>query len=641
MKKIIFIICLTGIISSCDYLDIVPDNVATIEYAFRDKVGAEKFLTTCYSYLPEFGSPGNDPAIMGSDEIWIHAEEPVYDARVGSFHINRIKFSLQNVSSPLFNCWEGGNAGRNYFMAIRDCNIFLESIGSVGKDLDEAERSRWIAEVKFLKAFYHYYLLKMYGPIPLIRENLPISAGTNEVQIFREPFDECIAYIVSLIDEAMNDLPLEINNVSSELGRITQPIALAIKAEALVTAASPLFNGNGAYAGVVDSRGTKLFNDIYDANKWKIAMEACKAAIDTAEAANHRLYEFNDLRYNVTSETKRLMSIRNAFGEKWNQEVIWGIPDLTTDQLQILSLPYFTTTDIQLMGSQPILSPSIEIAEMFYSENGVPINEDNSYAYANRYGYSKSTGQKYYISEGYETANLNQHREPRFYANLGFDGGIWYGNGRYKDIGQGTATETSWIVQCRQGNPSGKTQSIRYTATGYFPKKYTHFESATTSTGISYTRLAFPAIRLADLYLLYAEAKNEFSGPDTEIYHYLDLVRERAGLKGVVESWANYSNFPDKPSSKEGLREIIRQERMIELCFEGKKFWDVRRWKIADKLLNRKVKGWNVNGSTAIEYYNIINIESIQFQTKEYLWPLSQSAMRRNKNLLQNPFWEN
>ena len=76
----------------------------------------------------------------------------------------------------------------------------------------------------------------------------------------------------------------------------------------------------------------------------------CKAAIDTAEAANHRLYEFNDLRYNVTSETKRLMSIRNAFGEKWNQEVIWGIPDLTTDQLQILSLPYFTTTDIQLMG---------------------------------------------------------------------------------------------------------------------------------------------------------------------------------------------------------------------------------------------------------------------------------------------------
>jgi hypothetical protein len=280
-------------------------------------------------------------------------------------------------------------------------------------------------------------------------------------------------------------------------------------------------------------------------------------------------------------------------------------------------------------------------AEMFYSENGVPIEEDTNYNYENRYAPSVARGQSFYISEGFETANLNQHREPRFYANLGFDGGLWFGNGRYKDVGMGTATETPWVVNAKFGQVSGKTSSIRYSATGYFAKKYSHFETATTSTSVSFVRIAFPIMRLADLYLLYAEARNEYSGPDTEVYQYLNAIRERAGLKGVVESWANYSKYPDKPLNKEGLREIIHQERMSELAFEGKRFWDLRRWKIADQVLNQAVKGWNVEGAAAADYYNVVTYELLEFKTKEYLWPLKQQTLRVNTNLVQNPFWEN
>lgn len=643
MKKIYILFTLLMILfSSCnDYLDVVPDNVATLEYAFRDKVGAEKFLYTCYSYLPSFGDPATDPAILGSDEIWIHGENSWYGTGLGNFNSNNLKRSRQNVSNPLLNYWDAGYSGSNLFIAIRDCNIFLENINLVGKDLDESNRKTWVAEVKFLKAYYHYYLLRMYGPIPIIRENLPIHAGIDQVRVYREPVDDCVNYIVSLMDEAAKDLPLEINNVSTDLGHITQAIALAMKAEVLVMAASPLFNGNSSYSDMVDLKGTHLFNGTYDENKWKLAAEACKGAIDTALLANHHLYEFKDSRYTLTETTKRVMSIRNAFGQKWNEETIWGLSKNSTGSLQHFSLPYFTTTDIQVSYSEPILAPTLAAAELFYSENGVPINEDPDYDYTGRYTTSIAAGQIYYIPNGVETAKLNQKREPRFYANLGFDGGLWFGNGRFKDVGAGTATETPWVIDAKLGKPSGKTSSIRYSATGYFAKKYSHFESATTTTSGTLVRMAFPIMRLADLYLLYAEARNEFSGPDAEVYQYIDMVRSRAGLKGVVESWLLHSKFPDKPLNKDGLREIIHQERSNELAFEGKRFWDVRRWKTADQVYNQTVRGWNVEGTTAIDYYNVVTFEILKFTTKEYLWPLKQQTLRVNPNLIQNPFWEN
>src|SRR5690606_38133836 len=101
---------------------------------------------------------------------------------------------------------------------------------------------RWIAEVKFLKAYYHFWLFRLYGPIPLIKENIPVSASVDEVKRKRSTVDECVEYMVELIDEAAPDLPKKIVNRTFELGRITQPIAFSLKAIVLVTAASPLFN---------------------------------------------------------------------------------------------------------------------------------------------------------------------------------------------------------------------------------------------------------------------------------------------------------------------------------------------------------------------------------------------------------------
>src|SRR3546814_20568503 len=83
--------------------------------------------------------------------------------------------------------------------------------------------------------------MKLYGPIPVIRENLPVTAPAADVRVMREPIDDVVAYIVGLLDEAVVDLPAEISDGLTGLGRITQPIALSLKAKVLVTAASPLF----------------------------------------------------------------------------------------------------------------------------------------------------------------------------------------------------------------------------------------------------------------------------------------------------------------------------------------------------------------------------------------------------------------
>ena len=91
------------------------------------------------------------------------------------------------------------------YRAIRDCNIFLEN-AHIPRDITELERARWIAEVKFLKAYYHFFLMELYGPIVLVKENLPLSATPEETKVYREPVDECVNYIVQLLDEAAAEL---------------------------------------------------------------------------------------------------------------------------------------------------------------------------------------------------------------------------------------------------------------------------------------------------------------------------------------------------------------------------------------------------------------------------------------------------
>lgn len=634
MKKSLLILFLCASSVSCkDYLDVVPDNVATIEYAFRLRSTAERYLFTCYSFLPNSFEPTFSPALMGGDELWL----PSYPFREFETDAWEIAMGNQNINAPLLDYWNGGYMGSDLWRGIRECNIFLENIMTV-EAMDEAEKIKWAAEAKFLKAYYHFYLLRMYGPIPIVKQNIPISAESEEVRVQRRPVDEVMAYIVQLIDEAAKDLPPVVTDENTEMGRITQPIALGMKAKMLVYAASPLFNGNPDYAGFTNKDGTPLFNTTPSLQKWEAAAQACKEAIDLCQSLGYKLYEFEGTVQTgaLSPETKTKMSIRNAFAERWNSEIIWANSRNGTALVQRHATPSGLDpagrSNATPRGSFAV---PLKIAVQFYTRNGLPIQEDVTWKYEDRYKLREGTAaEKYYIKEGYTTAHFNFDREPRFYANLGFDGGIWYGQGKFNDA-------DSWYLQSRVGGIHGKVALDKYSITGYYPKKYVHYSNVIATTGSVYTvRDASPInLRLADLFLLYAEALNEATGPGVEVYRYLDLVRHRAGLPGLVESWTNYAKNPGKVNTKDGLREIIRQERGNELALEGERFWDLRRWKTALEIYNMPITGWDVTQENPESYYREKTLFRQRFSLKDYFWPIRERDLIVNKNLVQNPGW--
>lgn len=194
-KRILIYILIAFTVLSCDYLDVIPDNVATIDYAFKNSIAAEKYLYGCYSYRPAIGDIQNDPAMTGSDETTQRYVQLESGTRFVTWGGTRITRGLQNTNDPVMNTWDGN---RSLWVGIRDCNIFLENISNV-RDLMEHNRRRWIAEVKFLKAYYHYSLMKRYGPIPIVDVNLPVSANVQDVQVYREPIEDVVNYITGLI----------------------------------------------------------------------------------------------------------------------------------------------------------------------------------------------------------------------------------------------------------------------------------------------------------------------------------------------------------------------------------------------------------------------------------------------------------
>ncbi len=639
MKKISIIILSLCAAVSCDYLDIVPGNVATMDMTFQTRNSAEKMLYTCYNYIPSTANPWGNPGIGSSDEVWNNAEKTYYYANETAF---RIAKGLQNTSDPYLNYWSGGQGGSNLFVGIRDCNIFLENVDKV-PDMPRSEKERWKAEVKFIKAYLHIWLFQLYGPIPFVDKNIDVDASTEDVKVEREPVDDVVAKITGLLDEAIgsNALPEHIRARDTELGRVTKAAALAIKARLLTYAASPLYNGNQDFAGWKDSEGRNMINPEYDASKWELARAACKEAIDAAVTAGHGLYTFDEPVKNISDTTRLELTLRHTLTKKFGDELIWGLGRRNTEDLMRIVNPPLTTYHLsnQLFWVKMMHNPTLEIVEEFYTRNGVPIDEDKDYDYEGRYDVIKVPhDHQYYADTTAKTARLHLFREPRFYAWVGFDNGKWFNM-------EVTDDKHSYVLHSKSGGLAGRSLD-NYSVTGFFTKKLVSYElvlTQSTNTGGQCSSYAFPIIRLADLYLLYAECLNECKdSPDEEVYEYIQLVRDKAGLDretgGLVETWATYSSNPDKPKTKDGMRDIIQRERMIELAFEGQRFYDLRRWKLAMDYCNRPVRGWSVTESDD-SFYTPSYIDFPTFTPKNYFWPIKLDDLYRNNKLQQSYLW--
>jgi len=672
MKKIFCYITIMFLftLSGCNqYLDILPDDKAELKDAFKDKYNAEKYLFTCYSSLPTYASPTTTLGLTGGGDI-IYSEKNTGSGLPSGPPAPMMAFLRgNNTVNPYMNFWDGLNgAPKNLWQGIRHCNIFLEEIlveNGGPRDVDEMLRTRWIAEAKAIKAYLYFYLFQLYGPIPIVDEAVPISEKGDKVNVYRAPVDEVVDYIVGILDEAIEDLPtMKELDVVSELGRFTKTIALSIKAKTLVLAASPLFNNNNYYSGYKDKRGIELFPAGDSGERWERALEACDAACRAAEedgavilittdGGNNAIRGINMT--NINDTTKAMVSLRQAVTESWNPEVIWAVNEGTT-LLQRWSTMLSNDEWFNLAGSGGAdigqrHGPTLNFVENFYSSNGIPIDEDaaweNNGWYQNRYNTQLPDEEhsKYFIKKGEETAILHFNRSLRFYASVGFDGGIW--EGREKSL-----TEASFPNMIRHyGSGMKHSESYGgYPYAGYLAKKLSHLKTTYTETRVILMseNYSFPIIRLADIYLLLAECLNEVGGPTktdskgNNAFFYLDQIRARSGMEGVVESWNKYAldRYKTKPNDINGLRDIIRQERINELAFEGHFYYDVRRWMLAEEMFNNKpILGWNKDGENKRDFYNIKVLLIPRFSMKDYLMPIRTNSLLQNPNLVQNPGW--
>jgi len=640
----IFIIFFPG----CNYLDVVPNNdIETIETIFEKRDQAENWFKYCHTFLmPYTTSIISNPAYTGTDEVVAgNFLRQQFSYAWSGFYIGD---GLQMTANPYGNIWRKDAA----YNAIRYCNTFIEKIDDV-YNMEEEEKILWKAEIKALKAHYYFELLRRYGPIILVPKNIATNASTENMKQPRSPFDTCVETIVTLLDEAMKDLPPMNEKSTSRWAYHSLESAAALKAMTLFYAASPLFNGNPAFTNFTSKKGEQFFNPAYDKEKWKEAAEAIDAALKICLENGKELISSNG---ESSIDNRKLRDIMSDIEESSlaknfeSKEAIFMIQYENRFQTSWTrwTRPYFKSGtpdyNADLIGC---ISPSIKMVEMYYTEHGLPINEDREWDYTSRYQIGKETDPYYknvVLLDADSVLRLHLRREPRFYAHIAADR-------CYFQRGLSVDTKND-LVRAYQGERFGTlyssiSSSQAQNLTGYYMKK----GSRSTQSNVDYKNSfsqeeACVLIRLADLYLMKAEAWNEYlEAPDKEhVYDPLNVVRRRAGIPDIEKAWQNYSTNPDKINTKIGMREIIQQEWNIEFAFEGRRFWNLRRWLTAAEELNTKLQGWIITGQNQRQFYNNFDGPVDVWSKRQFIAPRDYLFPIRSEEILisgceQNPGW--
>lgn len=619
----LLLLVLIGIVSSCEFLDIVPDERPTDSDAFEDRNAAYRYLYSCYSYMPSPKDLPNGIDLLTANELVSTSEHQAF----ASFMKGNYTPSNQIISH-----W------KTLYQGIRQCYMLLENLDKV-PDLTEEEKKDYIAQANFLIGYYHYRLALEYGPIILMKGLADFDISVSEYAM-RSPYDECVDFICEKFDEAAADLPA--SRAQIEYGLATSVAAKALKAKILLYAASPLYNGNSDfYSDFKDANGTLLISTSYDQTKWDVAKVAFEEAIALAETNGYKLYEKDDYDNGNKQPVDPIQHrLRYVMMEPGNSEIIWA--DNRSEGaygMQNASLPFVSGAAFSSQG--PVLS----MIDRFYTDNGLPIDVDPTFDNESKLDVVVIEDKYASVAEpGRETLRMNLNREPRFYAWIGFQGGYYEltsapTNGGYTNdpsYQKHSVTGSSKLV-CDftvDGNCGRASRTSDYSMTCYLNKKGVDPAYSISTSLKNAPDYPWPVIRMADLYLGYAEVCVETNDLD-KAKTYLNKVRIRAGIPSVEESWESIAGIP---LDQNRMRAIVRQERLIEFYMECQQFWDVRRWKIADQFLGVKVQGLNTNAATVAEMGSVYEIPyERNFAQKNYLMPIPQSEINKDPNLVQNP----
>lgn len=604
MKKYINIlgIAFLTLVTSCKkgFLDQVPNDRLTLDETFTNRVTAEKFLNNIYNNIPdEFGqrNAGGDRNVGlwtgGSDEA--------------EFVWGFVQANSMNIGNWDANSGFVGDFWRNYYRGIRSASFFIANIDKVTQDISPQLTVQYKAEAKALRAMYYFYLIRLYGPVILLGDKvIEPDAPAESVRLARSSFDECVNYISTELEAAAVNLPVVPTN-DNNYGRITKGIALAFRAQALLLAASPLYNGNVDLAALKNKDGKALVSQTTDATKWKKAADAYSQFIKQFVPGTYDLFKKND----VNGVFNPYLSCRDVFLTDWNKEVILARPESSLSSRQYEMTPYHSGKNSESRGSGGLGATQNQV-DAFFTANGRSIDDAAS-------GYQKTGYTDFKAPGTTATTNIyNQwaNREPRFYVNITYSGSIWL------NTNNGNITTEIY----NNGNSGKATGGNDYTVTGYIVRKAMGLGNWNVNNR--------PVIlyRLANVFLDYAEAINEAEPGNAEALKYLNLIRERAGIPQYGSA-----DLP-APLGLTQMREAIRKERRSELAFENVRFFDTRRWKIAEQTDNGPILGLSISKNLP-DFLTVVPFETRVFSKRHYLFPIPSNDVNSDDLMVQNPGW--
>ncbi|MDR2498008.1 MAG: RagB/SusD family nutrient uptake outer membrane protein [Tannerellaceae bacterium] len=636
-KTVLMAIAFTGaaLLSSCsDFMDLKPADQYTEEDFFSSAGLTQGMINMIYSYVKD-----------GSRE---HVTTGLTDDAYFTHNYGQIAVNEANVSESDLQWYNDGSCPfqwRECYKGIYYANLVLENIGKVPQDNDY-DLNVMKGETYFLRAYLYVNLVRGFGGVPIVDKTYGLDEAQTVNNIPRSNIGDCLDFILKDLTEAEKLL-----KPTAPLGRATSGAATALKARILLHVASPLF---------ADRSVNTLDVNQYTGNRSALYQAALDAAKTVINSGDYKLVDCPGVDVYEVANKYHAIAISN------NTEMIFTKQFASSKVVNNLPLQHGPNGYHNWSGT----TPTQDFVVHFEMEDG---------SLSGSSGLSKP-GE-------FKVGNPYLGREPRFYANVGFDGSVW-GRKRPSDAFPLDPTDLGQlqcgIYEISDGvnvtvNLPEVGQQIKFTGvygidtrqgpiedwngswTSYYEKKLVD----TSVDGQNYPQVVpYPHIRLAEMYLIAAEAAIELDKLE-EAVTFIDAIRGRIYIPDTKTALAARG----QSFAQADMREFIRQERRSELSFEDSRYYDVRRWMIAPVTNNKTLTGMTVfarlkPGKTASrpyihnedtwEYHYYVRDLSGSFQengdipasaqrerrkwdNKMYFAPILRDEIKRNPSLVQNP----
>lgn len=584
MKKIFFIaFALASTLSSCnDLLDVPPQNIIQDEAVFSNESAVEAYFASLYNDMPmeDFRYSAN-----GFNQTWISGGKTL--SHLSDEAIANRTDNSNGIGDGTWLNWWG-------YKPVRNVNYFISQIKDA--KFPDAQKNKWLGEAKFLRAYYYFAMVKRYGGVPLITD-VQNFTGDNleELKVPRNKEKEVYDFLNTELVEAAKLL-----SETSDPGRVNKYVAHSLRARAMVFAASSAKYSSVALDGLVGI-------PVNDANTyWQAAYDAANEVI---KSGKYSLY---------AKSSDKSLNFQNLFLDESNPEVIFKrlfkYPQ-KAHSYDLWNLPFSVRSP---SGYSSRLNPSLDLVEEFEYTDGT----------AGKLKINNTGGNPIEYKDPKE---LFKDKDPRFFASVIYPFDTWKTS--VIDVRAGIITKSGEIVKNGSvegmdalgangiGNSGGEV-----TQTGFYTRKYLNpaYDRSIVASATSFQ--SFIDFRLAEILLIQAESAVELGKP-AEALVPMNLIRERAGIKLLTESQINI----DK----------VRHEKQVEFAFEGHRYWDMRRWRIADKILNnrknRGIEPYYVQ-KTGAYIFKDVEVGFIKnFPASLYYEKINSGEISKNPKLIQNP----